>query len=198
MKQSSKMIARLTPILSLFICVLFIVCSVSGFRFLKNPFTKTRSRPAITTAPFMPIKQSETAARSALTECVPQKIDFKAWQNVNPDVYAYIEIPGTTISYPVLQSSTQEEDYYLNTTVEKKAGLPGSIYTRMINDRNFTDPNTIIYGHDMADGSYFGSLKAYVDRSFFDSHRDIYIYLPNWQLHYQVIAEVVTEISAAN
>jgi sortase B len=43
----------------------------------------------------------------------------------------------------------------------------------------------------MLDGSYFGDLKNYVDRNFFDTYRDMYIYLPERQLHYQIIAEVV-------
>lgn len=124
-------------------------------------------------------------------ETVPQKIDFPALWTVNTDAYAFIEIPGTQVNYPVMQSSTQEENYYLNVTFEKIAGLPGSIFTQMVNEKDFLDPITIIYGHDMLDGSYFGDLKNYVDRAFFDTYREIYIYLPDRQLRYEIVAEVV-------
>lgn len=134
-------------------------------------------------------------------ETVPQKIDFQGLWAINPDAYAFIEIPGTQVNYPVMQSSTQEEDYYLNVTFEGVAALPGSIYSRMDNAKDFSDPITVIYGHDMLDGSYFGDLKNYIDRGFFDTYRDIFIYLPDRQLEYKIIAEVVhddTVISASH
>lgn len=134
-------------------------------------------------------------------ETVPQKIDFQGLWAINPDAYAFIEIPGTQVNYPVMQSSTQEEDYYLNVTFEGVAALPGSIYSRMDNAKDFSDPITVIYGHDMLDGSYFGDLKNYIDRAFFDTYRDIFIYLPDRQLEYKIIAEVVhddTVISATH
>ena len=59
-------------------------------------------------------------------------IDFEELWAVNSDVFAYIEIPGTRVSYPVLQSADGSVDY-LNTTLEKTEGLPGSIYTENIN-----------------------------------------------------------------
>ena len=56
-------------------------------------------------------------------------IEFKAFQEINPDVYAWIQIPGTNIDYPILQSAVEADDYYLNTTIDGKSGYPGSIYT---------------------------------------------------------------------
>ncbi len=74
-------------------------------------------------------------------------IDFEELWAVNSDVYAYIEIPGTKVSYPILQSVDGSVDY-LNTTLEKTEGLPGSIYTENVNSRDFHENNTIIYGQD--------------------------------------------------
>lgn len=144
----------------------------------------------------VPVKQVETPVEAPpAVETVAPKIDFQGLWAVNPDAYAFIEVPGTQVNYPVMQSSTQEEDYYLNVTFEGVAALPGSIYTRMINAKDFSDPITVIYGHDMLDGSYFGDLKNYVDRAFFDTYRDLFIYLPDRQLQYQIIAEVVHDDS---
>ena len=63
---------------------------------------------------------------------------------MNPDVYAWIWIPGTNVDYPILQSETEPDEYYLNHTIEKKEGLPGTIYTEKYNSKEFTDPVTII------------------------------------------------------
>lgn len=66
-------------------------------------------------------------------------VDFPALWAVNPDCYAYIEIPDTVVSYPILQSTIQEEDYYLDTTFEGASGYPGSIYTQMVSETDFSE-----------------------------------------------------------
>ena len=50
-----------------------------------------------------------------------REIDFAALQEVNPDVYAWIWIPGTNVDYPILQSETEPDEYYLNHTIEREA-----------------------------------------------------------------------------
>ena len=90
-----------------------------------------------------------------------RKIDFAAAQAVNPDVYAWIWIPGTNIDYPILQSETEDDAYYLNHTIEKKEGLPGTIYTEKYNGKDFSSPVTVIYGHNMKNGSMFADLHKY-------------------------------------
>ena len=135
--------------------------------------------------------RTEPWTETEQSEKVPQKIDFQALWNINSDAYAYIDIPDTGIYYPILQSTSQEEDYYLNVTLDNTEGLPGSLYTQKVNSKEFDDWNTIIYGHEMLDGTYFGSLYKYKEKDYFDSHKDIYIYLQEKRLQYQIIAEVV-------
>ena len=120
-----------------------------------------------------------------------REIDFAALQEVNPDVYAWIWIPGTNVDYPILQSETEPDEYYLNHTIEKKEGLPGTIYTEKYNAKDFTDPVTIVYGHDMKNGSMFANLHLYEDQAFFDANPYIYIYMPNQALKYRIFATVV-------
>lgn len=118
------------------------------------------------------------------------KIDFESLWEVNEDAYAWIQIPGTVIDYPILQSATEEDDYYLNTTIDGKKGYPGSIYTEKYNSTAFTDPVTVVYGHDMLEGTMFTDLHKYEDKAFFDSNPYIYIYLPDRTLKYQIFAAV--------
>ena len=126
-----------------------------------------------------------------LEKIYPSPIDFtKLWER-NKDIYAYIKIPGTKVDYPILRSNEKDEDYYLDVTPDNIHGLPGSIYTQMVNDPRFEDPLTIIYGHDMLDGSCFGGLQEYIDEKYMEEHKEIGIYLPDKVLRYEVLGEVV-------
>ena len=92
-------------------------------------------------------------------------IDFSGLKNQNEDIYAWIRIPGTVIDYPILQHP-EDDTYYLNRTAERKKGLPGSIYTENLNKTDFSDRNTLIYGHNMKNGSMFGDLSLYMDSNY--------------------------------
>lgn len=117
-----------------------------------------------------------------------RKIDFAAAQATNPDVYAWIWIPGTNIDYPILESETEDDAYYLNHTIEKKEGLPGTIYTEKYNGKEFSTPVTVVYGHNMKNGSMFADLHKFEDRAFFDANPYVYIYLPDQTLKYRIFA----------
>lgn len=119
-------------------------------------------------------------------------IDFAALQQQNPDVYAWIQVPGTEVDYPILQSSN-DNTYYLNHTIDGEEKKEGAIFTENYNTKTFEDPNTVIYGHDMKNGSMFQSIHKYMDRSFFDNNRDIVIYMPNQILRYKIFAAYLTD-----
>ena len=118
-------------------------------------------------------------------------IDFEALWAVNPDVIGWIDIQGTDIQYPIMQHPLYD-DYYLHATFEGlQAEYPGSIYVNLIEGRNFDTFNTVIYGHNMADGSMFGQLTGYYDRDYLEARRNIVIYTPTAEHHYLVCAHVV-------
>ena len=114
-------------------------------------------------------------------------IDFQTLQNMNPDIYAWIKVPGTVIDYPIAQSET-DNTYYLNHSVEHDENKAGAIFTEDYNAKTFEDPNTVIYGHGMANGSMFDGLHQYMDRDFFDQNKEVIIYMPDKILHYQIFA----------
>ena len=122
-------------------------------------------------------------------------IDFESLWAVNPDVYAWIYIPGTNISYPVLQHP-DDNTYYLEHTIEGEKKRPGTIYSEDYNNKDFTDFNTILYGHNMhSNGTMFYELHNYENADFVQQNRQIIIYLPDRQLTYQIIAVAVTDNS---
>jgi len=98
-----------------------------------------------------------------------------------------LEIPGTIISYPILQSQT--DDLFYNTHGVDKAWFSGgSIYTQRYNTKTFADPMTLIYGHNFHDQSLFAPLLNFIDRNFFHDNKTIYIYTPETVYEYTIFA----------
>ena len=117
-------------------------------------------------------------------------IDFASLKETNPDIYAWIEIPDTNVNYPIVQSA-DDDSYYLNHTIDGQEGYPGSIYTEKVNAKDFSDFNTVIYGHDMKDGSMFKDLHKFEDADFFEQHDTVTIYTENECKTYRIFAAVV-------
>ena len=122
-------------------------------------------------------------------EKVDIPIDFEKLWGINEEIYAWIVIPGTKVDYPILQRP-EDDNYYLNHTVDGVSGLPGSIYTESVHGQEFTEPNTVIYGHNMKDDSMFGSLHDFEKADFFKENREIIIYTPTNILNYKIFAAV--------
>lgn len=121
-------------------------------------------------------------------------IDFSALQEKYPDIYAWVYVPGTLVNYPILQSGEDvDTDYYLEHNLDGTAGLPGCIYTQKVNSKDFTDRDTIVYGHNMRNDTMFGSLHNYEDETFFNEHPYIYIYTPKQNLVYQIFAAYASD-----
>lgn len=133
--------------------------------------------------------QEEPVTEERVETEVSIPIDFEAFQEQNGDIYAWIRIPGTVVDYPIVQHP-EDDAYYLNRTVEGKTGLPGSIYTESLNKTDFSDRNTLIYGHNMKNGSMFGDLSLYKDSTYMKEHAEILIYTPEHIYTYRVFAAI--------
>ena len=120
---------------------------------------------------------------------IPEKeVDFADLQeNTNGDIYAWIHIPDTKIDYPVLQHPT-DNSYYLNHNLDGSRGYPGCIYTEDYNKKDFTDSNTVLYGHNMKNGTMFAGLHKYGDSEYLEEHPYIYIYTEEGLLAYEIFA----------
>lgn len=119
---------------------------------------------------------------------IPEKnLDWDALEEENEHIYAWIYIPGTNVDYPIVQHP-ENVNYYLDHNLDHSSGLPGCIYTENYNSKDFSDPNTVIYGHNMKNGSMFASLHKYEDKAFFEENRFAYIYTPDRVLVYDIFA----------
>ena len=90
----------------------------------------------------------------------------------NKDIVGYIEIPNTTISYPVLQT-TDEPDFYLNHDINRNYSFYGTPYLSAYCNLEKSD-NLIIYGHNINGTKMFGELTKYREENFFKKHRNVY------------------------
>ncbi len=114
-------------------------------------------------------------------------INFTALKQENSDIYGWIRIDDTVIDYPILQSSTDEPDYYADHTVDNAEGYPGAIFTESdLNTNPFEDNVTVIYGHRMKDDTMFGSLDLWQEDEYRDAHSSIKIYTENHTYTYEI------------
>lgn len=127
-------------------------------------------------------QSSETTSKEPLPE---NPIDFASLREINPEIYAWIRIPNTNIDYPVAQSAT-DDGFYLHHDIYGKYVFAGTIYSEMKNSKDFSDPNTILYGHNMTKGYMFQNLYKFQKQDFFNSNTEFYIYTPGHILTYTV------------
>lgn len=115
------------------------------------------------------------------------QIDFDILQKENPDIFAWLYVPGTGIDYPVLQSPVSD-DYYDNHTAESIEGAEGALYTEMPNLMDMCDFNTVIHGKDGNETDLFADIHQYENPDFFRENDKIYLYLPGNILTYTIFA----------
>ena len=102
---------------------------------------------------------------------------------------------NTNVNYPVLQGETN--DTYIHSDIDHNELSAGSIFIASENEDPFNDFNTVIYGHNMKNGSMFNNIKSYTDQSFADEHPYVYIYLPDGTVsqYKVVVGHIISESS---
>ena len=133
-----------------------------------------------------------------MTEVVPTpepeqrlEVDFTKLEKVNPDIMGWIFSPGTVINYPIVQGT--DNDYYLNHLFNNKSSKTGSIFMDCINAVDFSDNNTVIYGHHMKNGSMFASIDKYKKQSYYNQHPYMYICTPEQDYRLELFSGYITE-----
>ena len=113
-------------------------------------------------------------------------MDFSALRQQNPDVLGWILIPGTRVSYPVVQGT--DNSYYLDHTWRGGKNSVGAIFMECRNSSDLSDFNTIIYGHRMNNRSMFGTLSQYKSRSYWQAHPYVYLTDDSGTHRYEIFA----------
>lgn len=150
----------------LVICIFLINFLISFFILLKD---------------FIAYKENTNSTEQLIQEVVTvneteekTKINWEQLNKINNDIIAWIEIENTNINYPILKDNNL---YYLNHSHDKKYNKNGAIFTT--NTYPFQEQETIIYGHNMKNGSMFSDLGKYLKKDYFNSHNKIKIYTPS-------------------
>ncbi len=127
-------------------------------------------------------------------EQVPLTVDFDALSEINSDIIAWIYVKDTKINYPIVQG--KNNDYYLRRMTNKKWNVGGSIFADFRIDPSLGDLNSIIYGHNMQNGTMFGSLVKYKKQTYYDEHPTAWILTPEMAYRVDFIAGFVTKTDA--
>lgn len=113
-------------------------------------------------------------------------IDFDSLLAINTDVVGWIEMEAIDVSYPIAQGG--DNNYYLHRTIQKTDNFAGSIFLDYQNHSNFGDRNSIIYGHNMKNGSMFGSLRKYREQETWEKSPYFWIYTPEYIYKYEIFS----------
>lgn len=119
------------------------------------------------------------------------EVDWQSLKSINQEIIGWIQIEGTEISYPVVKGS--DNQFYLKHTFEGQSNAAGAIFIDYANSSDFQDCNTIIYGHNMKNGSMFGLLRKYFKDK--DSVPGSYIWVctPDKNYRYEIFSSHVVD-----
>ena len=131
---------------------------------------------------------------SAPEEQIPESVDFESLQKISKNCAAWIFCPDSKINYPVAHGT--DDAYYLHRLLNGKKNNGGTLFIEAENQKDFSDWNTIIYGHNMKNGTMFGDLTEYEDQSYYEAHPVMYLYTPDKRWKMELIAGFVTDTSS--
>lgn len=121
-------------------------------------------------------------------------INIDALKSYNEDVIGWIRIPDTQIDYPLVKGD--DNQFYLKHAWNKEKNAVGAVFLEVTNAVDFSDFNTLIYGHYMRNGSIFGSLEEYKNIEYWKEHPYVYIYDQKGYRQYEIFAAYEANVSA--
>ena len=115
-------------------------------------------------------------------------LDWEALWKKNKDIIAWIRMDSGA-DYPILYCGNNT--YYLHKGPDREYNINGSIFMNGDNHKDWSDPNTVIYGHNMNNGSMFGSNRKYKEADYLKKHPTFEIYRPDGKYTYRIFSVLV-------
>lgn len=161
----------------------------SGREYAQGDAVYEKARAAVSIEAAAP--ENEAAVSGIAPEGTVPEIDFSALQQTSSDVVGWILSEGNAISYPVVQGD--DNDYYLTHLFNGEPNKLGSVFMDYRSSGDFSDRNTVLYGHNMKDGSMFSSLIDYADQSHYDRFPEMVLYTPEGNYTIELFAGLLAD-----
>lgn len=170
-RRKSKKARRKNMILNVILAVAIVVFCVSAFKLFQIGKGYKDGQSEYEKVRDVAIKNTDDKDKF--------RVDFDELMKINDDTVGWIRFykEPSQINYPVVQG--EDNDLYLHKTFSANENTLGAIFVDAAASSDFTDKNTIIYGHRMKDGSMFRKLEEYKDKDFWKENPYFYIYTPD-------------------
>lgn len=166
------------------------IASGTGSREEQEPAITEATEPVILETIWVPAAVEDDPMMEEMAA-----IDLAALREVNEDVVGWIRIPNTKIDYPMMQG--EDNDYYLKHTWDRRRNSVGSIFLEHLSSPDLTDYNTIVYGHNMNDGSMFAGLRRYTTQKYWEEHPYVYMVTDEGVYRYEIFASYKADVESA-
>ena len=123
-----------------------------------------------------------------------KKINLDALREVNPEVAGWIRIPDTQIDYPIVRG--EDNEFYLKHDWKGERNSVGAIFMDHASSPSLADYNTLIYGHNMNDGSMFAQLRQYCTPEFFRKRQHVYLMTDAGCFRYDIFASYLAGLDS--
>ena len=177
---------------------------VSGYKEAGNKYTDITNQYVTTTTPTP--KPSEKPKDPSATEdpeateepegpkydpnVSPLSVDFDSMLTQNDDVRGWLYNPDTIVNYPVVQS--KDNDYYLYRLIDGSSNSSGSLFVDYRCAADFSSNHTLIYGHNMKDGSMLSTITNYWKQDYYEEHPFMYLNTPEQNYRIDLFSAYVT------
>lgn len=130
-------------------------------------------------------------ATSPAPDAAPITVDFAVLAKTNEDIIGWLYSEGTPINLPVVRSADNKD--YLRRLVDGSQNSAGTLFVDYRNAGDFSDSNTVIYGHNMKNREMFGTLSQYRKQAYFDAHPVMWLLTPQGDYRVEPVAGYVTQ-----
>ena len=181
-------------LVSLLVCIaVFLFSAWQLFSYWREGQTSDNyvSDLADQTVTVKPTQKPSSDAALPQKETAPIEVDFAALQAQNSDVVAWLYCADTPINYPVARADDNAK--YLHTLLDGTHNQNGTLFMDFRNAADYSDRNTIIYGHNMKSGKMFGTLDQYKKQEYYDQHPVWYLLTPQGAYKVELAAGWVTQ-----